>query len=78
MKTRAELIADLRRVTITQIAIQHHSEGVHKLFDAATLCANGRLSDEHREQLHNLLDQQLDAKAEVMAITRCLAELQGE
>lgn len=69
---RNELLDKIRDAQIRLIAIQHHSEGMKKLFDAAVMCNANDLSEAHRTTLHNLLDQQLDATAEVTSLTRAL------
>lgn len=76
MKKRSDILAELRDVTVKQVALTHHTEGVRKLFDAATMCQNGQLSDLYRQQLHDLLDQTLDCTCSVMVLTRQLIELQ--
>lgn len=70
--TREEVSAKLRDLMVQQIAMQHHYEGLRKLYDAALLCRNNKLSDQYRQGLHDLLDQQLDAASEVTELTRKL------
>lgn len=51
--------------------------GLHQMYNAACIIANTRDMDNLREQLHALLDQQLDQNASLFMLTRQLIQAQS-
>lgn len=72
------LNARLQEEVIKQVSIQHQFEAVLKLYDAATMMNNKPLMEQHRENLHSLLDLKLDTTNTVMELTRQLIRTAGQ
>lgn len=72
--TRDELTAKLREALIKQVSISHQTDGVRKLYDAAVMMQNNPLSETYRQQMHDLLDVQLDNQSEVCELTRRMVQ----
>lgn len=74
---REDLLARMRELQIQAVAITHQRDALHKLYDAATTVNNGKLAEGYRQQLHDLLDVQLDNTASLMQVTRTLIDTAG-
>lgn len=74
--TRAELQAKLREEVVKQMAMQHQRDALHKLYDAAAMMNNQPLSERYREELHNLLDLQLDTVMSISVLSRQMIDCQ--
>jgi hypothetical protein len=69
---RAELEQKLRDALVKGVAVQHQMDGLRKLHDAAMVMQNNELAMTYRQQMHDLLDIQLDTQSEVTSLTRSL------
>lgn len=77
MQHREAILQQLRDDQIKLISIEHQKDGIVKLFDAAAVMANGALAELYRQQLHDLLDIQLDTKISTFSLTRKLLDRQA-
>lgn len=68
--TTEEARAKLREAQIKHVAIQHQTDGIKQLYSAAIAMSNNQLSDTYRQQLHDLLDTQLDNSSEIMELSK--------
>lgn len=71
---RDDLLKQMRELQIQAVAIEHQREAIRKLYDAATMMNNGKLAEGYRQQMHDLLDVQLDNSSSLMQITRSLID----
>lgn len=67
---RSEVEQKLRDALVKQVAIQHQMDGLRKLHDAAMVMGNNLLVATYRQQMHDLLDLQLDTQSEICSLTR--------
>jgi len=74
---REDLMKRMRDAQIQAVAIEHQRDAIRKLYDAATMMNNGTLAEGYRQQLHDLLDVQLDNSSSLMQITRSLIDSAG-
>lgn len=73
-----DLNARMQEATIKQIAVQHQTEAIIKLYEAATMMNNTVLMEQYRDQLHTLLDVKLDTVNDIMELSRQLIRLAGK
>lgn len=72
----AEQINEQLRATQVNFVLYHRQyEGMKQLFDAAAFAGDGKECARIREQLHSIVDAQLDSSSAVMVLTRRLLEL---
>jgi hypothetical protein len=74
--TRAQLQARLREEVVKQMAMSHQLDATRKLHEAAAMMANNPLCESYREQIHNLIDLQLDTTMAIAVLTRQMFECQ--
>jgi ABC-type branched-subunit amino acid transport system ATPase component len=74
---RPDLLARMRELQIQAVAIEHQREAIRKLYDAASMMNNGKLAEGYRQQLHDLLDVQLDNSSSLSQVTRSLIDSAG-
>lgn len=70
-------MARMRELQIQAVAISHQRDALVKLYDAAAMMNNGTLAEGYRQQLHDLLDVQLDNTSSLMQVTRTLIDTAG-
>lgn len=75
MNKLEEIKQQLLGVQIQAVTIVHQRDGNRRLFDAACWTNNGEQAAKIREQIHNLLDSELDCAASVMQLSRMLLEM---
>jgi Spy/CpxP family protein refolding chaperone len=75
--TRNDLLKRMRDLQMQSIATDHQRDAIRKLYDAATMMNDGKLADTYRQQLHDLLDAQLDNSSSLMQLTRTLIDSAG-
>lgn len=73
--TREQVQAKLKEEIVKQVAMGHQMEATRKLHEAAAIMANNPLCEMYREQMHNLLDLQLDTLMSISLLTRQLVDL---
>lgn len=73
-----ELNQRMQEATIKQIAVSHQSDAIVKLYEAAAMMNNTVLMEQHRDNLHSLLDLKLDTVNEIMELSRQLIRLAGK
>lgn len=61
---------NLNDALIRQVAAKQQFEALCKLYEAAAITNNGAQLEQYREQLHTVLDCQLDICNEIMHHTR--------
>ena len=74
---RDDLMKQMRELQIQSVAISHQRDAIIKLYDAAAMMNNTMLAEGYRQQLHDLLDVQLDNTSSLMQITRTLIDTAG-
>jgi hypothetical protein len=67
----------MRELQIQAVAMEHQREAIRKLYDAASMVNNTGLAAGYRQQLHDLLDIQLDNTSSLMQVTRTLIDTAG-
>jgi len=67
---RSNIEQKLRDALVKQVAVQHQMDGLRKLHDAAMVMDNRSLVAVYRQQMHDLLDLQLDTQSEICSLTR--------
>lgn len=69
----SSLKARITENALLAMALVQQAEGLNKLYDGASLRGDGNAADTYRQQLHDLLDQQLDLKSANFVLIRALA-----
>lgn len=70
---KAEINAKLTEHALEMAAASEQAKGLRNLYSAAAMRGDNKAADQQREALHNLLDQELDAKAVSCVLIRALA-----
>lgn len=68
------LMQSIGTLRISLIGLQQEHEGFLNLYRSACISGNGVLSDQHRYNLHHILDKILDSEAAIQMLTRQLFE----
>jgi hypothetical protein len=71
---RGEINRQLKTCVMQSAELSHKWGAAKALFDAASFVNDGDESAKAREQMHTLLDMQLDNSASVMLLSRRLTE----
>lgn len=71
---RTEIMAKLRKEQIELIALMSRWEGTKKLYEGACVMGANDAADVFRQQLHDILDRQLDLTATSTALSKLYAE----
>jgi hypothetical protein len=72
VQSREQLMDMLRELQIRTVAMEHQRDAIRKLYDSAAMMNNTPLVDSYRQQMHDLLDLQLDTASGLMQITRSI------
>jgi hypothetical protein len=65
-----ELQAEVRKHLIHQSSMDYQFKALRGLYDAASMVPHAHLMEQYRQQLHDLLDVQLDTQNTIMELSR--------
>lgn len=60
------LMEKVKELQLRRTAMDRQTEGIKKLYESALILGNSKLTDDYRQQLHFILDSELDCTAEIV------------
>ncbi len=71
---KSDILAKLRQMSVDAVALQHRANGIKAIYTGCVMSGDSKGADTHRQELHEILDMQLDLEASTTMLSRSFME----